>query len=266
MIRRVERGRLAYYGMKADSCFWDRVWKPYISAEQYSASERGNLDWFEEVFVRYLPRNGRILEAGCGPAHYVIALRARGYPVEGIDWGEETIKAVKALFPDLPVRVGDVARLPVPDCSYDAYIALGVFEHRREGPEAFLAEAQRVLKPGGVALISVPHFHGLRRLKARLGFYRGEPQGLAFYQYAFTVSEFTQLLEAAGFTVIDGLAYDSYKGIVDEMALLRKLVARRVGGLDLGAIVQRLLRRIPPVEKYLGHMMLFVCRSTGKTK
>ena len=87
----------------------------------------------------------------------MIALRARGFKhIEGIDWGERTIGIVKKVYPDLPVKVGDATRVDVPDDHFNAYLSLGVVEHRQEGPEPYLAEAFRVLKPGGYAFISVP--------------------------------------------------------------------------------------------------------------
>ncbi len=72
-----------------------------------------------------------------------------------------------------------------------------------------------MLSPGVIALISVPYFYPLRRLKARLGFYRNpkSTNNLQFYQYVFTEKEFKQSMSAQGFEVIDRYSYDSHKGI-----------------------------------------------------
>jgi SAM-dependent methyltransferase len=254
--RRVEGQRLAYYLDVADIDFWEQHWKTYLSPALYQAAERGHLGWFEEPFIRYLPRPGRILEAGCGLGQHVLALRARSYDVEGVEWSSETVKAVRALYPDLPIRVGDVTRLDVPDGHYDGYISLGVVEHRQDGPEPFLQEACRVLRAGGVALISVPYFHYLRRLKARLGLYRGRSDDLGFYQYVFTGAELASLLQNAGFEVIDRLLYDGLKGIKDEIPLLRWVLRWPAIGWRL----QHRLQYWGCAERNLGHMILFVCR------
>jgi len=254
--RVVENGRLAYYLAPADAEFWDNHWKAYLSPKTYTWAEQGALGEFEQPFTRYLPRQGRILEAGCGLGQYVLALRERGYEAEGVEWASETVEAVRTLYPDLPIRVGDVTRLEVPDGTYSGYISLGVVEHSREGPEAFLQEAWRVLEPGGVALISVPYFHPMRRLKARLGLYRGQSDGLEFYQYAFTETEFTALLQAAGFEIIDQMLYDGFKGVKDEIPLLRQMFKWR----GIGWRLQRWLRSWEWAERNLGHMILFVCR------
>lgn len=254
--RRVEGQRLAYYMTTANARFWDQHWQAHLSLEAYGSAEQGALGWLEEPFARYLPKQGRILEAGCGLGHYVLALRVRGYDAEGVEWGTETVQAVRTLYPDLPIRVGDVTRLEVPDGYYSSYISLGVVEHCREGPEPFLQEAYRVLEPGGIAFISVPYFHPLRRLKAQLGLYQGQPDNREFYQYAFTEIEFAGFLHEAGFEIIDRMPYDGFKGVKDEIPLLRHMLKWR----GLGWRLQRWLRSWEWAERNLGHMILFVGR------
>jgi SAM-dependent methyltransferase len=261
IIRILENDRLAYYSTEDNSNFWDEHWKKYFSPDIYKRAERGNLSWFEEPFTRYLPKHGHILEAGCGLGVYVRALLVRGYDAEGIESGVETVKMVRELYPDLPIRLGDVTRLEVPEKYYSGYISLGVMEHCRNGPEPFLEEAYRVLASDGIAIISVPCFHPLRRLKARMGLYRGQSNGLHFYQYAFTRMEFIALLRKHGFKVIDKILYDGFKGMKDEIHLLEKICQWPTIGWRLKQKVQK----CKWIEHTLGHMMLFVCRKAQKT-
>ena len=253
--RRVEGQRLAYYTRIADSEFWDQHWAEHLTPEIYSWAGQGDLGIFEEPFTRYLPQRGWILEAGCGLGQYVLALHVRGYECEGVEWGMETVQAVRSMWPDLPIRVGNVTQLDVPDGYYRGYLSLGVIEHRREGPESFLREAYRVLSDDGVMLVSVPHFHRLRRSKAHLGFYRDQIDGSSFYQYAFTVEEMSAILRREGFVVVDTFGYDSLKGIKDEIALVRYIVKVRF----IARVLKRLFRSWRWVNQELGHMMLFIC-------
>ena len=253
--RRVENRRLAYYRDVADADFWDQHWRIHLSPQAYAEAQRGQLGWFEEPFIRYLPQSGRILEAGCGLGQYVLALRVRGYDVEGVEWGAETVGAVRALYPGLPIRVGDVTRLEVPDGWYSGYISLGVVEHCQAGPELFLQEAWRVLEMNGAAFFSVPYFHPLRRLKARLGLYRGRPDGLKFYQYAFTEADFAARLRSAGFRIVGKMPYGGFKGVRDELPALRRMAGWR----GVGWRLERWLHTSEWVERNLGHMILFVC-------
>jgi SAM-dependent methyltransferase len=254
--RRVEGQRLVYYCFHANDEFWNEHWSKHISPESYVGAERGHLGWFEEPFGRYLPKGSRILEAGCGLGQHVLALRMRGYDAEGIEWGAETVRAVQALYPELPIRVGDVTCLEIPDSYYSGYISLGVVEHRQDGPEVFFQEAYRVLAHDGVMIISVPYFHPLRRLKARLGLYRGKVNNLAFYQYAFMEKEIKDILLQMGFVIVDTFRYDGFKGIKDEIPLINHICKLR----GIGWRLQRWIQSWKWAERKFGHMILFVCR------
>ena len=242
----VEKGRLAYYFRTHDADFWDQHLALEVAERYFEEAEQGHLGlgFVEKLFCHYLPRRGRTLEAGCGFGRIVIGLHARGYDVEGVDWASKTVKFAQDMYPDLPIRVGDVMRLDVPDGYYSGYISLGVIEHRREGPEPFLKEAYRVLEPGGVAFISVPYFNALRRLKARLGLYGGQPRpdGPEFWQYAFTEAEFTHFLQGAGFRILDRGSYHSFLCLQAEVPLLR-IIRRVVKWRNIGWRFKRWVRR-----------------------
>ncbi len=183
----------------------------------------------------YLPREGRILEAGSGPGHVVAYMRARGFAIEGVELNASIITAMSRLHPELPLRIGDVGDLEVPDGHYRGLLSFGVIEHFKEGPATVLAEHARVLAPGGVAVISVPCLNGIRRLKRRWYFgtaalrptlnstlrrltgrppvelnrrgqggFRFEVNPLrgSFFEYWFSPSEFEAAVRAAGFTIL----------------------------------------------------------------
>lgn len=74
--------RLVYYTTKADVKFWDQHWIKSAVSVEWSKAEQGFLGWFEEPFVKYLPKADKIIEAGCGLGYYVLSLRRRGYKIE----------------------------------------------------------------------------------------------------------------------------------------------------------------------------------------
>ncbi len=255
-IRQVQGSRLAFYIVKADAQFWDEHWRRHLSSRTYEDAERGYLGSYQELFTRHLPRHGRILEAGCGLGQIALALRQLGYDVEGVEWSEKTVQAVRSLRPDLPIRVADVKKLDVPDGYYTAYISLGVVEHSQEGPEPFLLEAYRILAPGGVILVSVPHFHILRRLNAYLGFRSGKTTGLEFYQYAFTPREFLSIIEGVGFKILETYTYSPLHGVATESALIRFLLSSRF----LGRRLTHLISASAFIRRRLGHMFSVIGR------
>jgi len=256
VVRRMEGKRLTYYIRRSHVDFWDEHWRERLSKEVCGSAAEGNLGIYEEPFTRYLPRKGRILEAGCGAGQYVVALRKRGYTCEGVDLSAKTVETVRTLCPGLPVRSGDVTALDVRGGTYHAYVSLGVIEHRREGPEPFLKEAYRVLTEKGVMLVSVPFIHRLRALKARLGFYRGQVKDHVFYQYAFAEGEMRFILEKMNFRVIDTFRYSSLKGIKDEVPI----VAQALKSSRLRFFLGRICQGRNWMDRYFGHMILFVCK------
>lgn len=174
--------------------------------------------------LTHLPRDGLILEAGCGPGHVVEYMRQRGFAIEGIELNAAIVEAARLRFPGLAIRIGDVGRVDVPDGHYAGLMSFGVIEHFRAGPSDPLREHWRVLRPGGVAVISVPSFTALRRLKAlrrrvtRLfdqpranrrglnGFiYEPYPDDGPFFEYRLTKEEFEAAVLNAGFEIMHSL-------------------------------------------------------------
>jgi SAM-dependent methyltransferase len=257
VARTYKRGRLCYFQCSADADYWERHWKASINEASYLSAVKGKLGYFRKTFVKYLPKGGKIIEAGCGMGQYVLSLRVCGYDAEGVEWSAGVVDLVRKMKPELPIRVGDVTKLDVPDGYYEGYISLGVVEHRKEGPEPFIAEAYRVLAPGGVACISVPHLNALRRWKARRDCYNERTEGLGFYQYAFGDEEMERLLRDAGFAVVSRHSYGAYKGLKDELPLIRHLGNMK----GIGSFLQRAIDRGTPswIAPLFSHMRMFIC-------
>jgi SAM-dependent methyltransferase len=254
MQRVYANGRLVYYKKAATADYWDSVWSDKDTDQLYAQAQKGDLGYYADIFPKYLPKEGKILEAGCGQGQIVLALTVLGYDAEGVDYAENTIQFIKSTFPDLNVRVGDVTALDVPDGHYTGYISIGVMEHNVNGPDPFLKEAHRILRPGGMAFISVPYQNILRRLKARLGLYNGNPQGQEFYQYAYSKKEFSANLQRLGFDVVRTQQYGGYKGVKDEIRL------DWFFNLPQGWRLRKFLMHSKWTDRHIGHMMMYVAR------
>ena len=261
LARKFLNGRLGYYFDVAQPDFWDNHWRKSVDPKAFASSAQGKLvSYYENPFMRWLPRTGRILEAGCGLGHHVIALRARGFDVVGIDVAEDAIRIAKDHRPDLPISVGDALHLDAPNGSYAAYISLGVIEHREAGPEPFLREAYRGLAAGGIAIFTVPWINVPRRWKARMDFYRARQERLHFYQYAFATEEIALLLRQAGFTVQHIETFDPIKGLKDEIRILATIMNWPYIGWRIKAGLLALFRAYPGLGQHFGHMILIVAR------
>jgi len=257
--RTVRNDRLVYCGHCPDEGFWAGQWTAGRIENALGRAERGGLGHYERIFPRYLPSQGLVLEAGCGMGQHVVALNARGYECEGVEWSRATVDRVLACRPNTPVRFGDVTDLDVPPEKYAAIISLGVVEHREDGPEPFLREAHRVLEPTGLLLISVPWFNTVRRLRAALGGYRDETSGLPFYQYAFTSKEFQRLVIEEGFEVMEVTGYDPYLGLETEVPGFKSVMAV-LKKLRIHTRFKRWLNRSNWFIHLSSHMLMLVCR------
>lgn len=129
--------------------------------------------------ARYLHRSGPldVLDVGNGRLRpqYAI-LRGAGHRVVGIDyvnrpgsgWRDQAYGPMRQIYAaqlGLPrATIGtdaligaDVGRMPLQDCSFDLAISAAAFEHFLDIP-AVLAELRRVLRPGGLAWVSIHLF------------------------------------------------------------------------------------------------------------
>ena len=124
--------------------------------------------------------SGRCLDAGSGRAPYKARLRERGVELITLD--------IENRSGDVDV-VADIQHMPaVTSESVDAVICTEVLEHVAD-PAAALGEIARVLRPGGVLILSVPHLSPIH--EAPNDYYRYTRYGLA------------HLFERAGLDVLD---------------------------------------------------------------
>jgi SAM-dependent methyltransferase len=109
----------------------------------------------------------RVLDLGCGAGRHAFEVLRRGAHVMALDTDEGELHQVTSMFAamreagEVPVdamahtAAGDATAMPFPDGSFDRVIAAEVLEHV-PGDQAAMNELARVLRPGGVAAVTVP--------------------------------------------------------------------------------------------------------------
>ncbi len=104
---------------------------------------------------RYVPVDDRIVDLGCGSGLLVEHLRRHGYEAIGFDRlaGSLQNRAGRS-HTQTALAKADVLRVPLADGAADAVVILDVLEHVDD--LGALAEARRILSPGGVMVVSVP--------------------------------------------------------------------------------------------------------------
>lgn len=113
----------------------------------------GRQELIKDLLVPEKPRN--ILDIGCGTGETLTFMK-KVFPkskLQGIDYLPEAVKYTKSRGHS--ARRADALHLPFADASFDAVLLLDVIEHIKDD-SGVIKEAKRVLKPGGVIILTAP--------------------------------------------------------------------------------------------------------------
>lgn len=153
----------------------------------------GRRKMLKHLLQRFLPdRDARVLDVGCGTGHHLLFLRRLGYQhVTGQDLSDVAIAFCRQLGLTDIVQ-SDAAHMPFSDGQFDALLVADVLEHLPDDAAA-LREFWRVLKPGGVVLLTVPAFSFL---------WSHHDEVLHHYR-RYRSRDFVRLAAARRFTLVD---------------------------------------------------------------
>lgn len=166
----------------------------------------------------------RALDVGCGWGYNLFLLGLRGYEPYGIDIVQNDFAAASMIARVNGAEAGlcgaDMSALPFGDGTFAAVTAVETFEHifNPDRPAA-VREAMRVLRPGGVLVLSTPNYYSIvetgKRIVTRMPFLKGALPGMCYpvgdiergdyhpysYHRPSPAGEIRSLLESEGFEV-----------------------------------------------------------------
>jgi len=127
------------------------------------------LDRLQETVSSLAPYRtslNRWLDIGCGTGTMLRAVANAGWHELGTEVAPAAAEAVRAA--GLEVLVGETQDLDLPPAGFDIVSMVEVIEHV-PAPDDLLADAARLLRPGGALYLTTPHGRGLsaRMLRAR---------------------------------------------------------------------------------------------------
>lgn len=110
-----------------------------------------------EVFERYVKKEEKLLDVGCGYGRVMELLYRAGYrDMTGMDFSENMIERGRKQFPYLTFEVQKNGRIDAADGSFDAVILAAVLtcivDNKEQ--ETLLREIRRILKPGGIIYVN----------------------------------------------------------------------------------------------------------------
>jgi ArsR family transcriptional regulator len=165
-----QRAELAAAYFRDNAADWHRIRSLYIDEAEVEAA-------LADIVGALAPRD--LLDIGTGTGRMLELLGALVANALGIDQSREMLAVARvnieqAGLSNCIVRLGDMYQLPLPDASFDAAIIHQVL-HYADRPASCIAEAGRVLRPGGSLIIADFAPHELEFLReehahCRLGF------------------------------------------------------------------------------------------------
>ncbi len=190
---------------------WDENWRDVGVKEALESLNYPRVQCHIEIFKPFMPKDGKILEGGCGIGTYLIHFKNLGYDIIGADYNVDPLRKISRYDGSIPLYCADVRNLPFGDNSFKAYLSLGVIEHFSEGPDSAIAEANRVLSRGGHFIVHVPRSsilqkimfptNALKRSGILRKFFKKEPKHYYWEQY-FKTKELADLLKKHGFEIV----------------------------------------------------------------
>jgi 2-polyprenyl-6-hydroxyphenyl methylase/3-demethylubiquinone-9 3-methyltransferase len=207
---------------------YDQRW----SERHYSAETIGYTPNFLAFMGRHFAgmKGKTALEIGCGDGFFSGKLIELGLTVTGVDLSPVGIARAKEHNPSGTFLLADLTQpLPFPDASFDAVWCSEVLEHLFS-PLYALQEMHRVLRPGGVALLTTPYHGWLKNLAIAMfqfdSHYDPEYPHIRF----FTRNTLTRLVGKAGLEVVEAGHCGSQLGFRDVLFPTNLLVAARKPG------------------------------------
>jgi SAM-dependent methyltransferase len=185
---------------------YDRVAEDYAGHFRDELNEkpfdRKMLDWLAERVGEL----GIICDVGCGPGQVARYLHDKGVKACGLDLSQGMVERARSLNPGVQFRQGDMLALDgVADDSYGGVAAFySVIHVPRPSLAQALGELKRVLRPGGVLLLT---FHVGRETVHRDEWW-GKEVSLDFI--FFETEEVKGQLEAVGFELREVIERDPY--------------------------------------------------------
>jgi 2-polyprenyl-6-hydroxyphenyl methylase/3-demethylubiquinone-9 3-methyltransferase len=139
-----------------NNAFYDYLGHGWVSADDHPiallrAENRVRNPWISRIVDQHFPEGADVLDVGCGAGFLTHTLAAAGHRPTGLDLSSSSLEVARQNDATGKARYveGSAIELPFPDRSFDVVCAMDLLEHV-EDPARVIAEASRVLRPGGL--------------------------------------------------------------------------------------------------------------------
>lgn len=148
---------------KRDELNFEQVWARKSEGGRLSARYLPGENQRIDFCLRYLPGGERFLDLGCGTGVLALQLKDRYKEVYGVDVAELPVKVARENQVEAVQLNLNAETLPYPDGFFDTITILSTLQYFYDLHFA-LAEIHRVLKAGGLIVLTVPNMRAFWRL------------------------------------------------------------------------------------------------------
>lgn len=143
-----------------------------LIAEDFSRTNEKVWPEFLFLFNNFLLPQDKILDLGCANGRFYELFKSKSTDYYGIDISEELVKIASSRYPEGKFQVADSLNLSFEDNFFDKGYCFAVLHHfpSKELRLQLFKEVKRVLKPGGIFIITTRKFHHFKDLFLLLKF------------------------------------------------------------------------------------------------
>jgi SAM-dependent methyltransferase len=189
LLRIAKRGRPRY---AHDAAFYEAFFAEHdLTKYVLDVRNAWRFGLISRIVDGAFPDGAAVVDVGCGLGSARRFLNPK-HAYIGVDVSSESLEAARRIHDDTDTRFerGSLPSLPLASEAADVALCLEVLEHLPEDKSAF-AELNRIVRPGGLLVISVPNSYFWPEYESLIGHYR-------HYESA----ELAELVERNGFRVI----------------------------------------------------------------
>jgi len=171
---------------------------------EYPAWKMSEQNHLLDLLKKWGTGSGKLLDVGCFSGMFLRNAKLRGFEVTGVEPNTDAVSHVRSLY-NFDVRHGNLRSGNFASESFSAVSFLDVIEHLPD-PIAEMSESCRVLRPGGLLLMTTPNVKGLiQQLIRAKRFVSGQPwcpiDDVPWHLWGFTPETLSVCASRAGLNV-----------------------------------------------------------------
>ena len=138
---------------------YSRIAEEFSKTREYLPEER------KDLLLQYITPGDKVLDLGCGNGRFSGVFQ-KDIEYIGVDNSEGMIEIARKKYPGADFSVADALNLPFPENYFDKVFSFAVIHHvpSTELRIKFLKEARKVLRPGGILILTVWHLNPFKMI------------------------------------------------------------------------------------------------------